>query len=162
MARSQKPRDVPAGAQTIAVNRRARRDYDILDSIEVGIVLRGDEVKSLREAKAQLAEAWARIDGNELWVHNLHIAAYSHSAGVWTPEPLRVRKLLAHRSEILRLNSRVQQDRLALIPLSMYFVKGRAKLSLALARGRSKGDKRRELVQAEADKEAAQAMRRWK
>ena len=158
MAKSQKPRDVPAGASVVATNRRARRNYDVLDTLEVGIVLEGSEVKSLREGNVQIAESWARIDRGELWLHNLHISPYSHASGAFRSDPDRVRKLLAHRREIMRLKSRVDQERLALVPLALYFNEGRAKIALALARGRTRADRRREIASRDADAEAARSM----
>ena len=158
MAKSQKPRDVPDGATVVATNRRARRAYDVLETLEVGLVLQGSEVKSLREGKVQLAESWARVDRGELWLHNLHISPYSHASESFRSDPDRVRKLLAHRREILRLASRVEQERLALVPLALYFSEGRAKLALALARGRTRADRRREIASRDADAEAARSM----
>ncbi len=158
MAKSQKPRDVPDGATVVATNRRARRAYDVLETLEVGLVLEGSEVKSLREGKVQLAESWGRVDRGELWLHNLHISPYSHAAEPFRSDPDRVRKLLAHRREILRLQARVDQERLALVPLALYFSEGRAKLVLALARGRTREDRRREIASRDADAEAARSM----
>ena len=158
MAKSQKPRDVPPTASVVATNRRARRDYDVLETLEVGLVLEGSEVKSLREGSVQIAESWARLDRGELWLHNLHISPYSHAAAPFRSEPDRVRKLLAHRREIVRLAARVDQERLALVPLALYFRDGRAKLSLALARGRTRADRRREIAGRDADAEATRAM----
>ena len=158
MAKSQKPRDVPDGATVVATNRRARRAYDVLETLEVGLVLQGSEVKSLREGKVQLFESWARVDGGELWLHNLHISPYSHAAESFRSDPDRVRKLLAHRREILRLKARVDQERLALVPLALYFSEGRAKLALALARGRTRADRRREIASRDADAEAARSI----
>ena len=158
MAKSQKPRDVPEGASVVATNRRARRNYDVLETIEVGLVLQGSEVKSLREGNVQIAESWARVERGELWLHNLHISPYSHAAAPFRSAPDRVRKLLAHRREIQRLASRVGQERLALVPLALYFSEGKAKLALALARGRTRGDRRRDIAQRDADAEAARAM----
>lgn len=142
----------------VAVNRRARRDYEILDTLEVGMVLAGSEVKSLRESKVQLAEAWGGIDGGELWLHGLHVAPYSRSAAAFAPDPDRVRKLLAHRGEIAGLKSRIDRERLTLVPLALYFADGRAKLALALARGRTQADRRQEIARRDADLEARRAM----
>ena len=158
MAKSQKKRVAPPGAKVVATNRKARRDYEIIDTLEVGIVLRGSEVKSLRESKVQLAEAWALTYRGELWLHNLHISAYSHSAAAFGHEPDRVRKLLAHRDEILRLQARTDRERLSLIPLSLYFNNGRAKVEIALARGLSRADRRQEIARRDADREAQRAM----
>ena len=148
------------GTKLIATNRTARRDYEILDTVEAGLVLKGSEVKSLRESKVQINDAYARIINNELWLLGMHLAPYSHAAGVFGHEPDRQRKLLIHRNELLRLKSRVDLERLSLVPLSLYFKDGRAKIELALARGRNKGDKRAALAKKEADLEARKAMAR--
>jgi SsrA-binding protein len=146
--------------KVIASNRRARRDYDVLETIECGLVLRGSEVKSLRESRVQLADANARIVDGEMWLVSLHIQPYSHLATYSAPGVDRDRKLLLHRSEIDRLRARVDQDRLALVPLSLYFRDGRAKVELALARGRRKYDKREVIAKRDADLEARRAMAR--
>ena len=146
--------------KVIATNRQARRDYEILESLECGMVLRGSEVKSLREAKVQLADSYARIDGSELWLHALHIAAYSHSGGFDGHLAERPRKLLAHRGEIDRLKSRVDQEHLALVPLSLYLKDGRMKVDLALGRGRKQHDKRQAIAKRDADLEARKASAR--
>lgn len=137
----------------IASNRQARRDYEILDTIECGIVLRGSEVKSLRESKVQLADAYAKVRGHEVWLYGFHIGAYSHAALANSHLPERERKLLLHRHEIDRLRSRVDQEQLALIPLSLYFKEGRAKLELAIGRGRKSHDKRQAIAKRDADME---------
>jgi SsrA-binding protein len=148
------------GNRVVASNRQARRDYEILETFEAGIVLRGSEVKSLREAKVQLNDAYVRIVNGEMWLLGLHVAPYSHATGVFGHETDRQRKLLVHRHEILRLRARVDQERLALVPLSMYFTEGRAKVEVALGKGRTKGDKRQALAKKEAESEARAAMNR--
>jgi SsrA-binding protein len=150
----------PDGVKVVASNRRARRDYEILETLECGIVLRGSEVKSLREARVQLADANARVIDGELWLVSLHIEPYSHLAAYSAPGVDRDRKLLAHRSDIDRLRAKVDQDRLALIPLSLYFRDGRAKVELALARGRRQYDKREAIAKRDADLEARRAIAR--
>jgi len=160
MAKSQKRRNIPAGATAVATNRAARRDYDILDTLEVGIQLRGSEVKSLRESKVQLADAFAIIYQNELWLVGLHISAYSHSAAAFAHEPDRRRKLLAHRAEIERWASRVDREKLTIVPLSLYFKDGRAKLEIALGRGRSRADRRHEIAKRDAERETRRAVSR--
>lgn len=157
-ARSAKKPD--ARSRLIASNRQARRDYDVLETLECGIALKGSEVKSLREAKVQLREAYARVTGGELWLLGMHVTPYSHSGGFDHPDPERRRKLLAHRDEIERLASRVDQEHLSLIPLSLYWSNGRAKVELALARGRKSYDKRQVIAQRDADLEARKAMAR--
>jgi SsrA-binding protein len=146
--------------RVVATNRRARHDYEILDTIECGIVLRGSEVKSLREAKVTLTDAYARINDHELWLLGLHISPYSHTASVASPEADRDRKLLAHRTEIDRLGARLDREALTLVPLRLYFTKGRAKIELGLGRGKRQYDKRQDLAKRDADREAERAMAR--
>jgi SsrA-binding protein len=147
-------------SKVVATNRRARRDYEILATFEAGIMLRGSEVKALREANVQLADAYGRVSGHEVWLHGLHIAGYSHAGRFDSHAPERERKLLLHRSEIDRLASRVDQERLAIVPLSLYFKEGRAKLELGLGRGRRQHDKRQVIAQRDAEMEARKAMSR--
>lgn len=143
----------------VASNRRARHDYDILDTYECGIVLKGSEVKSLRQGKAQLAEAYARVDHGELWLYGLHIPPWEYSSGFGAHEPDRRRKLLLHRRQIDELVGKTQQQSLTLVPLSLYFRDGLAKVQLALARGRRLYDKRQAIARRDADREAARAAR---
>lgn len=144
----------------MATNRQARRDFELLNTIEVGLVLRGSEVKSLRDAKVQLSDAYARVRDGEMWLQGLHIAPWGSTGEHDRPEPDRVRKLLAHRAEIDRLRARLDQDRLTLVPLSLYFRDGRAKIELALARARTKADRREAIAKRDADAEARRAMSR--
>lgn len=144
----------------VATNRRARRDFDLLDEVEAGIVLAGSEVKSLREAKVQIADTYARIDDGEAWLVGLHIAPWKTSGALAGHEPERRRKLLLHRDEIERLDARMAQERLTLVPLELYFKGGRAKLLMALGRGRRKGDKRQAIAEQDAKREAERAMGR--
>ncbi len=140
------------GTKVVATNRRARRNYEILDTIEAGLVLRGSEVKSIREGKVQIGDAFARIDGSgEVWLHNLTIAVYAQSAGHSGHEEQRRRKLLLHHHEIERLRSRVDPEHLSLIPLAVYFKDGRAKVELALAKGRKTHDKRQAIAERDAN-----------
>ena len=136
----------------IASNRRARHEYEILDSMEVGISLRGPEVKSLRSGRANLSDAYAILRGGEVFLRNLHISPYQQ-AGRENPDPTRERKLLLHRHEIHRLRSKVAERGLTLIPLSLYWKGGRAKVELALARGRRRYDKREAIRRREQDRE---------
>jgi SsrA-binding protein len=140
----------------VASNRRARHRYEILDRFEAGIELRGSEVKSLREGKAQIAEAYAAIEDGEAWLRNAHIPAYEPAADQ-NHEPERPRKLLLHKREIDRLVGQTQKKGLTLVPLRIYFKGPRAKLELALARGKEQRDRRRELrdrdQQREVDRE---------
>jgi SsrA-binding protein len=148
------------GSSLIASNKRARRDYDILDTVEAGIVLSGSEVKSLREGNVQIADAFARVQRGEVWMDGVHIAPYLFATGVGAHDPDRPRKLLLHRREIDRLDARVAQEGLSLVPLRLYWKDGRAKVELALAKGRTKADKRQVMAQRDADREMQQAIGR--
>lgn len=147
------------GVKVIARNRRARHDYHIEDTIEAGLVLTGTEVKSLRAGRASLTEAFAQISGDELWLHGLHIPEYAQ--GTWTNhDPRRTRKLLLHRKEIDRLASQVAERGFTIVPLSLYFSGGKAKVELALARGKRTYDKRHDLARRDAAREVDRALRR--
>jgi SsrA-binding protein len=150
----------PLDAKVVATNRQARREFEILDTIEAGLVLRGSEVKSLRSAKAQLAEAYARIHDGEAWLNSLHISQYEHSSLAFGHEPDRPKKLLMHKTEITRLSAQVDQKGLTIIPLSLYFVGGRAKVELALARRKNLVDKRQTIQQRDLDRDAQRDMAR--
>lgn len=147
-------------ATVIATNRVARRDYDILDSWEAGVVLRGAEVKALREAKVSLADSYARLIDEEIWVFGISITAYSHASSQVPPEPVRERKLLLHRHQIDLIGDRLARERLSLIPLVLYFSQGRVKLELGLGRGRRQVDKRQAIARRDAEMEARRAMAR--
>jgi len=149
----------PPGTKPIASNRQARRDYEILDTFECGIALKGSEVKSLRDAKVQLADAHARLIDGEVWLLSLHIAPYSHSGASDGHQTERDRKLLLHRKEIERIRIRLQQERLTLVPLSIYFKDGRAKVELAVGRGRKQYDKRQAVAKRDAQREVERSIR---
>jgi len=140
--------------KTIARNRRARHEYDILDQLECGIVLRGSEVKSLRDGKVSLEEAYARIQGNELWLLGCDIAEYPQ-ANIMNHEPRRERKLLLHKRELQKFAAWADQRGHTLIPLSMYFTEGKVKIEIAVGKGRQLHDKREKLKQ-DADKQEMQ------
>jgi SsrA-binding protein len=143
----------------IASNRRARHDYVIEDVIEAGLVLTGTEVKSLRAGHASLADGFGQVSDGEAWLHNVHIPPYV--LGTWTNhEPRRVRKLLLHRKEIDRLERRTAERGLTLIPLSLYFSEGKAKIELGVARGKRTYDKRHDLARRDAEREVERALRR--
>jgi SsrA-binding protein len=152
--------DGSTGTKLIAANRRARRNYEILETVEAGLALRGSEVKSLRDAHAQIGDAYARIENGEAWLESMHIGVYEHAQQHSGHEPERRRKLLLHRSEIDRLRQIVDEQHLTLVPLRLYFKDGRAKVELALARGRKTYDKRQVLAQRDAEREAARAIAR--
>jgi SsrA-binding protein len=146
----------------VATNRRARHRYEILDSFECGIELLGTEVKSLREGKAQLTDAYAAIEGGEVWLRGLHIPPYPPAAGE-NHDPDRPRRLLLHRYEIERLIGRVERRGLTLVPLRVYFKGPRAKVELALVRGKEQRDRRREIrdrdVRREVERDFRQRLR---
>jgi SsrA-binding protein len=147
------------GTKTIARNRRARHEYSILSTIEAGLVLTGTEVKSLRAGRATIADGYGLITDGEVWLHGVHIPEYTQ--GTWTNhEPRRVRKLLLHRKEIDRLTSATKEQGLTLIPLSLYFSAGKAKIELGLARGKRSYDKRHDLAKRDAAREMDRALRR--
>ena len=138
----------------VATNRRARRDFELLETLEAGIVLAGSEVKSLRGGKAQIAEAYARISRGEAWLLGMHIPPYPQAGTAFSHEPDRPRKLLLHRKEIEKLQRSLETQPLTLIPLSLYFSGKNAKVSLALARRKQKQDKRRQIDERDAAREA--------
>ncbi|MCU0261270.1 MAG: SsrA-binding protein SmpB [Ilumatobacteraceae bacterium] len=149
------------GTKLVASNRRARRDYAILDTVEAGMVLHGSEVKSLREGHVQMADAFARVRDGEVWMEGVHIAPYKFATGIGAHDPDRPRKLLLHREEIAKLAARVDIERLALVPLALYFKDGRAKVELGLGKGRTKGDKRQALAERDSQREIDRAMGRY-
>jgi len=143
----------------VARNRRARHDYDILEVYECGIALKGAEVKSLRLGQASLQDAYARIEDGELWLLGAHLAPYEYASGYGRFDPVRPRKLLLHRQQIDELAGRVAQKALTLVPLSLYFKDGLAKVELALARGRRLYDKRHAIAERDATREAQRVIR---
>lgn len=153
-------KDDPNAKKVVATNRSARHDYEILDTVEAGLVLRGSEVKSLRDAQVQIKEAFARFERGEAWLLGMHIAPWATTGAHDLSEPDRRRKLLLHREQIERWRMRVDLERLAVIPLSVYFSGGRAKVELGLGRGRNKGDRRQAIAEREARREADQAIGR--
>ena len=143
----------------VASNRRARHDYAIEDVMEAGLMLTGTEVKSLRAGRATLTDGYAMINDGEVWLHGVHIPQYT--LGTWTNhEPRRIRKLLLHRKEIAKLARATSEGGLTLVPLSLYFKDGRAKIELALARGKRAYDKRQDLARRDAAREVERAFRR--
>lgn len=148
------------GRLVVASNRRARHDYTVLDTVEAGISLRGSEVKSLREGKAQLADAYARVEHGEVWLYGVHIPAYSYAHGVGAHRPDERRKLLLHRAEIDKLGQRVAVERLTLVPTAIYFKEGRAKVELALAKGRRHEDRRQAMAERDAKMDIERALGR--
>jgi SsrA-binding protein len=144
--------------QQVAVNRKALHDYDVLQRVEAGLVLQGSEIKSIRQGRVNLREAFARPEGRELWLFNLHIAQYA-AAGPFGHEPTRKRKLLLHKTQIRELSRAVEEQGLTLVPLRLYLKDGLAKVELALVRGRKQYDKRASIARREAEREMARALR---
>jgi SsrA-binding protein len=144
------------------VNRKARHDYHILDTLEVGIVLQGSEVKSVRQGQVSLAEGFARVEPNtnELMLYGVNIAPYAQATGSNGHDPIRPRKLLAHKREALRLLDKTTAKSSTLIPLEMYFVRGRVKVKIGVAQGKKSHDKRQDMKTREADREMRRAMTR--
>ena len=146
------------GRSVIAQNKKARHDYHIEDTFEAGMVLQGTEVKSLRAGRASLVDGFVDLDNGEVWLHGVHIPEYAK--GTWTNhEPRRVRKLLLNRHEIDKLESKVHEKGFTLIPLSLYFKDGRAKVEIAIAKGKHEWDKRQTLRERQDKREAERAMR---
>ncbi|MGF7186743.1 SsrA-binding protein [Desulfitispora alkaliphila] len=147
-----------ADKKIVTDNRKARHDYAIEETYEAGLVLKGTEVKSLRAGKANLRDSFARIDKGEAWLHNMHISHYEQG-NINNHDPTRPRKLLLNKAEINKLIGKIQQKGLTLVPLKVYFKYGRAKLELALARGKKLHDKRRDIADRDAKREIAKAFR---
>ena len=145
------------GRKVVARNRKARHEYEVLETLEAGMALKGPEVKSLREGKVAFQDAFARLERGEVWLHSLHISPYEQ-ANRNNVDPVRPRKLLLHRQEIRKLVGKVEEKGLTLIPLEIYFSRGYAKVLLALARGKKLHDKRETLKRKTQEREARRAM----
>ncbi|MDI3389397.1 SsrA-binding protein SmpB [Streptomyces sp. B-S-A8] len=157
MAAKKKDKDKGDGRKIIAQNKKARHDYLIIDTYECGVVLTGTEVKSLRQGRASLADGFVQIDGHEAWLHNVHVPEYAQ--GTWTNHAARrKRKLLLHRVEIDKLESKSQETGHTIVPLALYFKGGRAKVEIALAKGKKEYDKRQTLREKQDRREADRAM----
>ncbi|GAA2419279.1 SsrA-binding protein SmpB [Streptomyces sp. NPDC051041] len=145
------------GRKLIAQNKKARHDYHILDTYEAGLVLMGTEVKSLRQGRASLVDGFVQLDGHEAWLHNVHVPEYSQ--GTWTNHSARrKRKLLLHRAEIDKLEAKSQETGHTIVPLALYFKDGRAKIEIALAKGKKEYDKRQTLREKQDRREAERAI----
>jgi SsrA-binding protein len=153
----QKP-EADDGIISVARNKRARHDYEILETWEAGLMLSGTEVKSLRDGRAQVTDAYAVVKDGELWLLNAHIAPYAHG-NIWNHDPLRTRKLLLHRKEILKLIGQVERKGLTLVALELYFKNGRAKVRIGLARGKKLHDKRADLKEKDDQRDMQRALK---
>jgi SsrA-binding protein len=159
MAKQGAKKQDPTKKQIVASNRKARHNYSILDVYEAGVQLVGTEVKSLREGQASMADAFATVDDGEIWLRNLHIPEYHH--GTWTNHAVRRnRKLLLHRKEIDNLVGKIKDGNLTLVPLSLYFLEGKVKVELALARGKQAHDKRQDMAKRDAQREVTRELGR--
>lgn len=158
MAGKKKPKGERPGVKIIARNRRARFLFEIEDSFEAGLVLTGTEVKSLREGRANLSDAYARVSNGELWLENCHISEYT-AGNRYNHDPPRRRKLLMHKREIFRLKQRTEQKGYTLVALSLYFFEGRAKLELGLGKGKKVFDRREDIKDRDEKRQIDRAMR---
>ena len=145
------------GDRVVISNRKARYDYFVLESYECGIVLKGPEVKSIRNGRANLQDGYARIDDGEVWLFGMHVSPYEFSRG--DLDPVRPRKLLLHHKQIVELARATEERGVTLVPLSVYFKDGRAKVELAIARGKAKYDKRQAIAERDAKRETQRAMK---
>ncbi|MGL4624307.1 MAG: SsrA-binding protein SmpB [Culicoidibacterales bacterium] len=146
------------GVKIVAKNKKAYHDYTVEEKYEAGIVLQGTEIKSVRAAKVQLKESFARIKNGEVFIHNMHISEFTHG-NRFNHDPLRVRKLLVHKSERLKLEQRINRDGYTLVPLAIYLKDGFAKMELGLAKGKKTHDKRHALKEKDAKREVEKAFR---
>ena len=145
-------------SRQVADNRKARHDYFVLEQYECGIELVGTEVKSIRAGGVNLKDSWCSVDNGELWIKGMHISPYSHG-NIFNRDPLRVRRLLMHKKEIMKLMGKVQQEGLALIPLSLYFKNGRVKVCLGLCKGKKLHDKREDMAKKAAQRDIDRALK---
>jgi SsrA-binding protein len=144
--------------RTIAENRKARHDYHILDTWEAGVALLGTEVKAIREGRVNLRDSFARVDRGEVWLENMHVSPYSHRGSADHAER-RPRKLLLHRHEILKLVGKVKEKGMTIVPLELYFKKGRVKALIGLAKGKQEHDKRETIRRREVERETRAAVK---
>ena len=145
------------GDRVVISNRKARYDYFVLETYECGIVLQGPEVKSIRNGRANLQDGYARIDDGEVWLFGMHVSPYEFSRG--DLDPVRPRKLLLHHKQILELARATEERGVTLVPLSVYFKDGRAKVELAIARGKARYDKRQAIAERDAKRETQRALK---
>ncbi len=153
-----KPTEREAARENIAENRKAMHDYHLLESFEAGIALQGTEVKSIREGRVNLRDSYARVEGGEVFLYNVHISPYS-ARGYADHEPTRRRKLLLHKQEIRKLIGKTVEKGMTLVPVRMYFKNGRIKVAVSLAKGKQLHDKRETVRKREADRETRAAMK---
>ncbi len=160
MAKSKPAKGTKPGTTLIASNRQARRNYAITDVLEAGIVLQGSEVKAMRDAQVQLTDSYARIRNGEAWLEGVHVSPYAYATGFGSHAPDRPRKLLLHRDEIKRLKALIDTERVALVPMSLYFKDGRVKVELGVGKGRTKGDKRQAIAARDSQRDVERELGR--
>jgi SsrA-binding protein len=149
-----------SGKKIIASNRRAYHDYDIIDTIECGIMLLGSEVKALREGHVQIGDAYARVLRGQVWIDGMHIPPYQFAHGIGAHDPNRARKLLLHRNQIDKIDAEISKERISLVALSLYFKDGRVKIELGMGKGRKKADKRSAIAERDSQREMQRALGR--
>ncbi len=149
--------DKKSGDQTISLNKRAYHDYLVLETMEAGLVLTGTEIKSVRQGKVNIREAYAKAEPGAVWLHNMHIAQYDHG-NRWNHEPTRARKLLLHKQQITELIRKTKSRGLTLVPVKLYITRDHAKIELAVAQGKKVYDKRQTMAEREADREIERAV----
>lgn len=147
------------GVKVVAKNKKARRDYHVVDTLEAGIELRGTEVKSVREGKVQLVDGFARVEGGELYLHNVHISPYEYG-NRYNVDPRRKRRLLAHKAQIRRLERQAAEKGMTLVPLSVYLSRGRVKIEIGICRGKKRYDKRQAIAERDAKRDMDRASKR--
>jgi SsrA-binding protein len=152
------PTDREKAQRIAAENRKALHDYHILETFEAGVVLQGTEVKAIREGRVNVRDSFARVEGDEIWVYNIHISPYTHR-GYADHEPTRRRKLLLHRQEIRKLIGKTVERGMTLVPTRMYFKNGHVKIAISLAKGKKAHDKRETIKQRDADRETRAAIK---
>lgn len=157
-SKGNKSSQAPYGTKTVSQNRKARHDYEIVQTFEAGIELRGSEIKSIRLGKAQLRDSFVRIDQGEAWALQTHIPVYDFAHGFGSHDPDRPKKLLLHKSEIEELETRTKIQSLTIVPLSLYLKNGRAKMEIALARGRKSYDKRAAIARRDVERDTAREL----
>lgn len=148
----------PGQDKPLAQNRKARHDYEIIETYEAGLVLKGTEIKSIRKGKMNIQDAYVSINQGEAWLKNAHVSEYDHG-NIFNHDPLRDRKLLLHKEEIIKMSQQVKLMGMTLIPLKVYLVRGRAKLLFGLARGKNKYDKRHALKEQQAKRDIDRALK---
>lgn len=159
MAKAKKKTQPSDGFKVVADNRQARFAYEIIETYEAGIELKGTEVKSIRDGKVNLRDGYAQVKKGEVWLHNVHVSPHEMTNKVYNHDPRRARRLLLHKAEIRKLIGKVEEKGLTLVPLKMYLKKGRVKVNIAVGKGKKLHDKRDSLKQKQEKRETARALK---